>query len=335
MSDRKDRKNLRFCLRAAAFALGCAGLLAITPVVAQAQAGWEGETGVFVTPLAYTQASASGKTSVNVAYHYFHAGPIIGDFHEISTEVGVAKRFEFGYMHEFHLTDDTGGLNSTANGKTTTTNLNYLWQDGFEVFNGKANVIPENFHNNKAIPAISVGFIARANVRNVGDYLEWKQSAANNDGTGKHNTDVYMVASKTVTQAIPHVPIVLNAGVRGTNAELWGMGGNSKDWNARAFGAVAFVFTGPGKSVWVFGSEAAQQPHHPLNYDSFTSKGGLPLNIPTTLTYCTRIVPVPKYHVNVDFGVAQVAGRIYNDGNGTIVDLNARHSYGTQITWQF
>jgi hypothetical protein len=77
------------------------------------------------------------------------------------------------------------------------------------------------------------------------------------------------------------------------------------------------------------------QPHHPYGYTSFTDKGGLPLSIPTTLTYCTRIVPVPKYHVNVDFGVAQVAGRIFNNGHGEVVNLNARHSYGTQITWAF
>jgi hypothetical protein len=176
-----------------------------------------------------------------------------------------------------------------------------------------------------------VGFIARSGVRNVGDYLTYDNHANN----GKSNGDIYLVGTKVVTQIAKKMPIVLNAGVRGTNAELWGMGGNSPDWEARAFGAVAFVFTGPGKSTLIFGSEASMQPHHPYGYTSFSDTGGLPLNIPTTLTYCTRIVPTPKAKVNIDFGVAQVAGRIFNNGSGTIVDLKARHAWGAQLTWGF
>lgn len=310
-------------------AIGISGFLSLATCTSRlhAQAGWEGETGVFVTPLAYTSNVEGEKVHPSVAYHYFHAGPIIGDFHEISTEIGFNKRFEVGYMHEFHELGDSGGLITP----TGTDNLNYLWQNGFEVFNGKANIIPENFHKNIYIPAVSVGFIARTDVRNVGDYLTWNDTK----NGGMHNEDVYLVASKTVTQFSKKVPIVLNAGVRGTNAELWGMGGNAPDWQAKAFGAVAFAFTGPKRSSIVLGSEASMQPHHPYGYTSFSDKGGLPLNIPTTLTYCTRIVPVPKYHVNVDFGVAQVAGRIFNNGHGEVVNLNARHSYGTQITWAF
>ncbi len=298
------------------------------PAVVRAQAaGWEGETGVFVTPTAYTASAEGMKVHPVIAYHYFHAGPIIGDFHEVSTEVGLGKRIEFGYEHEFHVLGDNGGLMTPA----STANLNYLWQNGFELFNGKVNLVPENYHKHAAIPAISVGFIARTGVRNVGDYLTYDNKANN----GKTNGDIYLVGSKLVTQAFKKMPILLNAGVRGTNAELWGMGGNSPDWEARPFGAVAFIFTGPKKSTIVFGSEAAMQPHHPYGYTSFSDIGGLPLNIPTTLVYCTRIVPSPKYKLNIDFGVAQVAGRIFNNGAGTIVDLNARHSYGSQITWGF
>jgi len=191
--------------------------------------------------------------------------------------------------------------------------------------------VPENFKKHNAIPAVSVGFIARTGVRNVGDYLTYN----NKENNGSSNGDIYLVATKVVTQVSKKVPIVLNAGVRGTNAELWGMGGNAPDWQARPFGAVAFVFTGPGRSSLIFGSEAAMQPHHPSGYTSFTDIGGLPLNIPTTLTYCTRITPSPKHKVNIDFGVAQVAGRIFNDGKGTIVDLQARHAWGSQVTWAF
>jgi len=291
------------------------------PTSLRAQLGWEGETGVFVTPMAYTASAANQKIHPVVAYHYFGAGSVIGDFHEVSTEFGLGQRAEAGYTHEFHVLGGNAGLSP-------------LWQNGFDIFNGKVNLLPENYKKNPAVPAISVGFMARTGDRNVGNYLTYNN--AKNDG--KSNGDIYVVATKVVTQVSKKMPIVLNAGVRGTNAELWGMGGNAPDWQARPFGAVAFVFTGPGKSTWIFGSEAAMQPHHPLGYTSLTDTGGLPLNIPTTLTYCTRIVPSPKHKINIDFGVAQIAGRIYNNNsaaNPVVIDLKARHTWGSQITYAF
>ncbi|HEX8925620.1 MAG TPA: DUF3034 family protein, partial [Terriglobales bacterium] len=178
-----------------------------TPARAQAL-GWEGETGVFVTPLAYTASAEGQKIHPVVAYHYFNAGSVIGDFHETSIELGIGKRVEIGYTHEFHNFGDNAGLSP-------------LWQNGFDIFNGKVNLIPENYNKKNWVPAISAGFIARTGVRNVGNYLE----GANNNPdeiSGKANGDVYVVASKVVTQVSKHMPVVLSAGVRGTNAELWG-----------------------------------------------------------------------------------------------------------------
>jgi hypothetical protein len=292
------------------------GLIPAAHVHAQAL-GWEGETGVFVTPMAYTASAEGQKIHPVVAYHYFSAGSVIGDFHEVSTEVGLGKRAEVGYTHEFHI---EGGNPS----------LSPLWQNGMEIFNGKVILLPENYKKHLAVPAISVGFIARTGVRNVGNYLTYNNGSNN----GMNNGDIYVVATKVVTQAIKKVPLVLNAGLRGTDAELWGMGGNAPNWQARPFGALAFVFTGPNRSTIIFGAEAATQPHHPLYFTSLTDKGGLPLNIPTTLTYCTRIVPSPKHKLNVDFGVAQIAGYVYGSGS-TGVNLMARHTWGTQVTYGF
>jgi hypothetical protein len=100
------------------------------------------------------------------------------------------------------------------------------------------------------------------------------------------------------------------------------MGGNAPDWQARAFGAVAFILKGPSKSTIIFGSEAAQQPHHPLNYPT--------LNIPTTLTYCARVVPSSKSKLNFDFGIAQIAGQVLPG-----VNLKARHQVGFQMSYGF
>jgi len=206
---------------------------------AHAQAlGWEGETGVFVTPLAFTASVDEGpKLHPVVAYHYFNAGPVIGDFHELSIEVGVGKRFEFGFTHEFHVFGSDPSLSP-------------LWQNGFEIFNGKFILVPENYEKQKWVPAVSVGFIARTNVRNVGN---WVAESASNPSMvgGKSDGDIYIVASKVVPTK--PIPIVLSGGVRGTDAELWGMGGNAPAWEARAFGAGAFVFKGPSRSVIILG----------------------------------------------------------------------------------
>ncbi|HTW78112.1 MAG TPA: hypothetical protein VME23_01080 [Terracidiphilus sp.] len=283
-----------------------------TPANAQAL-GWEGETGVFVTPMAYTASAEGQKLHAVAAYHFFDAGPVIGDFHEASIELGIGKRFELGYTHEYHV---FGGDPS----------LSPLWQNGFETFNGKVNLVPENYQKTKWVPAISTGFLARTDVRNVGDYEPASTGTGMNPfASGKNNGDFYLVGTKVVP--VKPVPIVLNLGVRGTNAELWGMGGNAPDWEARSFGAIAFVFKGPAKSTIIFGSEYAQQPHHPLGY---TETDVLPLNIPTTLTYCARVLPSPKHKLNIDFGIAQVAGEIAPG-----VNLKARHQAGVQLTYGF
>src|ERR1035437_1507466 len=96
---------------------------------------------------------------------------------------------------------------------------------------------------------------------------------------------------------------------------------------ARSFDAVAFVFKGPAKSTIIFGSEFAQQPHHPLNFPT--------LNTPTTLTYCVRFIPSPKHKLNFDFGIAQVAGYVIGSASTEHVNLAARHQAGFQISYGF
>ncbi len=299
------RLSIRHLL-VAGLAAGVVMLGTVTSSQAQAL-GWEGETGIFVTPLAYTANVEKQKVHPVVAYHYLNAGSVIGDFHEASVTVGFLQRFELGYTHEFHAQGNNASLSP-------------LWQNGFEIFHGKAMLIPENLHQENWIPAVSVGFMARQNVRNVGNLVFEPGGGISATDSGKTNGDVYMVASKMVHTK--PIPILLTGGVRGTNAELWGMGGNAPDWKARAFGSVAFPFKLPGGNSIIFASEAAQQPHHPVNFPN--------LNIPTTLTYAARFVPNNKYHFNLDFGVAQIAGRTEPG-----VDLKARHQIGVQISWAF
>lgn len=269
--------------------------------------GYEGPTGVFVTPLAATSASpANGLGKPSISYHVLASGPVIGTWNTVSLTEGFAKRFEVGYTREDH-----------AAGSSTT--LSPLWTDGLNIFHGKARIVEENAAKTKWVPGIALGGIARTNDSNVGD-------SAN--GQTKNNADIYVVATKVITQTKP-VPLILSVGVRGTNASLWGLGGNAPEFSARAFGAVGFVFKGPAKGTIILASEVAQQPQH-IKFTSSTGSTISALDIPTSIDYAVRYVPSPKHKINVDAGILQAAGRIAPG-----VDLKARARFAFGVAYGF
>lgn len=291
--------------RGIVFAVFAALLFAVS---AQGQnLGYEGPTGIFVTPLAATAASpAHGAGHPSISYHVLAGGPVIGTWNTVSLTEGFAKRIEVGYTREDHAAGNTTGLSQ-------------LWTDGLNIFHGKVNVIPENAGKTKWVPGISIGGIARTNDSNVYDGV---------NGQSKVNGDIYFVATKIVTQTAP-VPLVLNFGVRGTNSSLWGLGGNAPDFSARAFGAVGFVFTGPGKSTIILASEIAQQPQR-IKSTSATGVTSGVLDIPTSIDYAVRVVPAPKHKLNIDAGILQAAGQIAPG-----VNLKARARFAFGISWGF
>lgn len=259
---------------------------------------WEGQTGVFVTPLAYTAASSKdGFGKPVVAFHFLNGGTVLGNFYTASITVGALGRTEFGYTRDFHSQGDTAGLSN-------------LWGNGFNSFHGKLNFLPENLAKQKWVPAISVGFVARTQDYNVGGWIEGKRT---------NNADFYVVASKTITQT-KKLPIVLNAGYKVTNASVLGLAGNAPAYRGRAFGAAAFVFKGPAKSALILGSEVLQEPR-----DVQALPGAI---VPTTITYAARIVPLAERKFNIDFGVAQAANHILPG-----VNLDARHQFALGISY--
>ena len=277
-------------------------ILVAGSAVAPAQSlNWEGQTGVFVTPLAYTAASPStGIGKPIVAYHFLDAGGVLGEFHTASATVGLLGRVEFGYTRTFHEAGDTA-------------NLSPLWKGGFNIVHAKVNLIPENTAKQKWLPAISAGFVARTEDNHVGGVLA---------GRTYTNADFYAVATKTVTQ-VKALPLVFNLGYKATNASVFGLAGNAPAYRGRLFGAGAFVLKGPAKSQIVLGSEFAQQPREVRNLPG--------ADVPTTITYAARIVPLPeRAKFNVDFGVAQAAGRILPG-----VDLQARHQFALGVSYGF
>lgn len=273
-------------------------LSSASPAAAQ-NLNWEGQTGVFITPLAYT--APSPETSIGkpiLAYHFLNAGDVLGNFHTSSVTVGLLSRVEFGYTRTFHQAGSTPDLSS-------------LWDGGFNVVHGKVNVLPENVGKHNWIPALSAGFVARSQDHHVAGVL------SKSDNT---NADFYLVATKTVSQ-VKSLPLVLNLGYKATNASVFGLAGNAPAYRGRLFGAAAFVVKGPAGSQLIFGSEFAQQPR-----DVKDLPGAI---VPTTITYAARIVPVPEHaKFNIDFGVAQAAGWILPG-----VDLKARHQFALGVSY--
>jgi hypothetical protein len=298
--------------RLSSYAKQFACLLAIMAIVGSSTSfaqslNWEGQTGVFVTPLAYSVLTGDARLSLPVAsYHYLNAGPVLGSFHQVSITMGAFNRVEFGYTGNLHQDGSTTGLSS-------------LWSTGFNAFHGKINLFRER---RRGLPALSVGFVARTQVRNVAGVIQ---------GHDTNNQDFYIVATKTITH-FRKLPLVFNAGFKATNASLLGLAGNAPGYSGRGFGAAGFAFKGPGKSTILLGTEVLQEPR---------SVEGLPgAVIPTTITYAVRIVPsgalpihgwdVETPKLTLDFGLAQIASNIIPG-----VDLRARHQFAFGISYGF
>jgi hypothetical protein len=281
-------------------------VIADTNWAAAQSLNWEGQDGIFVTPLAYAVPSADkGFGRPVVAYHYLDAGNVLGGFHQVSVTMGLFNRIEFGYTRDLH--------------QAGTADISDLWSSGFNAFHGKVNLFSER---RSWRPALSLGFVARTQVKNVGGVIQGKET---------NNQDFYAVATKTITQ-IRHLPLVFNVGFKETNASLLGLAGNAPGYQGRVFGAAAFALKGPGRSTILLGSEVMQQPRNIQ---------GLPdAVVPTTITYAVRIVPagalplhgwgVESPKLTIDLGVAQVANSILPG-----VNLDARRQFALGISYGF
>ncbi|MGB9406951.1 MAG: hypothetical protein WCA89_05405 [Terracidiphilus sp.] len=281
---------------------------------AQAQSlGYEGPTGIFVTPLAYTSASpANGLGKPSVSYHLLAGGPVIGDYSTVSVTEGFAKRFEFGFTEEIHAGSNQLPIDGVIEQPA------YKLSQDFSILHGKATVL-----TNKALGSIAVGGIYRFHDNNVYNGVpEGLTSSGAIFHQGTQNGDIYLVGTRVFT-GIKKVPILLNAGLRGTDASLWGLGGNAPGFSARGFGALAFIFTLPNKSTLILASEAAQQPQR---VKLGLSQG---LDIPTTVVYAARFVPSPKHKLNIDVGVLHASDGLQNPV------LNAKDRFAFGLSYGF
>jgi Protein of unknown function (DUF3034) len=264
------------------FAATLSAVLTGAPLKAVAQAlTMDGSSGVFFQPWANVVPSSPGKfNGPTLAYHAVTTGPVAGDYFNVSVEEGFGNWLEFGYTRDNH----TDGGNPT---------FSPLFNDaGMNIFNIKAKVIPEKFHQQKWIPAVAIGGALRTNDPYV------SQASAQTNAT---NGDIYGVATKLIVIE-KKFPILVSGGVRGTNAEVYGYGGNATNWQARAFGALAIPI--PIKHVLIAPTvEIDQEPHH-LKYVAYA-------NIPTTEVYAVRVSDYPNQKWAIDIGTGHVASTVY------------------------
>src|ERR1700678_2337046 len=93
------------------------------------------------------------------------------------------------------------------------------------IFNVKAKVLSENFHQQQRIRGVALGGALRTNDPYV------SQASAHTNAT---NGDIYGVATKLVVVE-KKFPLLLSGGARGTNAEVYGYGGDATNLQETAF----------------------------------------------------------------------------------------------------
>ena len=130
-------------IRQASNTLAVASVAFMAAATAPAQRlNWDGQTGIYVTPLAYVSGSPAGKAGKpSVGYHFLNGGSVLGNWSSISVTEGLAGRMEVGY---------TRTMMSAGSDKA----LSPLWDGGFNVVHAKGVLVTENLNKHNWVPAI-------------------------------------------------------------------------------------------------------------------------------------------------------------------------------------
>lgn len=270
-------------------------LCLLTPA-AIAQLNWEGQTGGLITPFAYTSSSARGIGRPELALHYLDGGPVLGNDFQISITAGFLKIAEGGYTRAFNAQGSDG--------------LAPLFANGFNAGHIKFRVVPENAWQEKFVPAIAAGAVVRTQVRRVTEVAERENTTA---------TDFFLVGNKTMGTSLP---VVLNLGVKLTNASMLGIAANSPGWEFKSFGGAFFTVKTPRHSHLMLGAEFAQQPRQLKEVPGTV--------VPTTLSYLARWRSWGDHPLILELGLAQFGGQLAPDFN-----VQARHQVILGVGYHF
>jgi hypothetical protein len=313
---------------------------ALAPATLHAQTlNLEGQTGGFIIPGAYTIPSDPGHkwSSPSIGFHYLKSGTTVGDFYTSSITEGYGNWLEFGYTRNSH----SNGSDFNRGGVSGTDGASDLWAfSGFNVYHAKAKFLSENYKKHKWVPAVAAGFIIRAQDQFVTGALQ--------NGHPAHiNEDIYVVATKLVRET--KIPLMLNFGVRGTNAQLYGAGGeagsqpiftpivagapcpqectetNGPHFGAKPFGGIGIpipVSKSDHALVIEPGAEIATEPR----YVAVLSGA----HVPTTETYGFRFTKLPTFRWTIDAGVGHIGNQL---GPSLYIHANAVES--VSLTYRF
>jgi hypothetical protein len=241
----------------------------------------DGQSGIFFQPWADVVPAPTHRFGApTMGFHVVDAGPVAGDYLNVGIEEGFGNRLEFGFTRSNH----------TDGGDPTISPLfNFA---GMNIFNVKAKLIPAGARKLKYVPAVSVGGVLRTNDPFV------VQSVQHTNAT---NGDIYGVATELFTFG-KKFAFLANAGVRGTNAQKYGYGGNTLDWEARAFGALAFPIP-IKKAILVAPTiEVDQEPRY-IKYVPTA-------HLPTDLIYAVRVSRYPDSKWTFDIGTGHVGATL-------------------------
>jgi hypothetical protein len=241
----------------------------------------DGQSGIFLQPEADVVPSPHHQFGApTLSFHAVDAGPVAGDYINVGVEEGFDNRLEFGYTRSNH----------TDGGDPTISPLFNF--EGMNIFNVKAKVIPTGAHKLKYVPAVSIGGVLRTNDPFVVQFVEHKNAT---------NGDIYGVATELFTFG-KKFAFVGTGGVRGTNAQKYGYGGNTVDWEARAFGGLAFPVPIKGKIVVAPAVEVNQEPRY-IKYVPGA-------HFPTDLIYAVRVSRYPDSKWTFDVGTGHLGAAI-------------------------
>lgn len=241
----------------------------------------DGESGIFLQPVAEVVPSPHNRfAGPTFGLHEVDAGSVAGVYINLGVEEGYGNWLEFGFTRAQHTNGGDPAISPLFN------------FTGMNIFNFKAKLVSANSHGQKYLPAISVGGVLRTNDPYVVQVVKHQNAT---------NGDVYLVGTELVVLG-KKFAFSANAGVRGTNAEKYGYGGNTVDWEARAFGSLAFPI--PIKRLVVIAPafEVDQEPRK-INYIPVAS-------LPTDLIYAIRLARLPDSKWSFDIGTGHLGANI-------------------------
>jgi hypothetical protein len=241
----------------------------------------DGQSGIFLQPEAdVVPAPRHEFGAPTISFHAVDAGPVAGDYINVGVEEGFGNWMEFGYTRSNHTDGGNPEISPLFN------------FEGMNIFNVKAKIVPAGAHKFKYVPAVSIGGVLRTNDPFVVQFVDHKNAT---------NGDIYGVATELFTFG-KKFAFVGTGGVRGTNAQKYGYGGNTVDWEARAFGGLAFPIPIKGKILVAPALEVNQEPRY-IKY--------IPgAHLPTDLIYAVRVSRYPDSRWTFDVGTGHLGATL-------------------------